>query len=195
MDASGGEREIDGATRSRADATHIGTALENLNAKAAFDQTQPEERTVQSRANEGDGLGFRDHLAAMRRGDCKLFRQQCSCFPQFGKEFLVEGEFQVRRTCAATGPHAHADGALDHLDVAEAPADEQSVEFGETLAYVDPIAMAALVPIKRENGASPRVESFLFGGAIFDVEFAHGLQSGKENIAQGGFAEPALEER
>src|SRR5262249_5529736 len=70
-----------------------------------------------------------------------LFRgtQHGASFPELGEELLIERETQIRRTCTAARSHLHTDGAFDHLDVAQTPADDEFVKFGETLADVDPI--------------------------------------------------------
>ena len=70
-----------------------------------------------------------------------LFGQQSSRFPQLREEFLVEREFEVRRSRAAAGAHAHSDHALDKLDVPQPPADDQFVKLSEPLANIDPVAM------------------------------------------------------
>jgi len=71
--------------------------------------------------------------------------QQSSGPPQFREEFFVEGQLEIRGSRAATGSHAGSDDALDQLDVAQAPAHDELVEFGETLADVDPVAMMPLI--------------------------------------------------
>src|SRR5277367_3011090 len=87
-----------------------------------------------------------------------------SRFPQFGEEFLFQRELQVGRPGAASGSHANANRALDHLNVTQAPADHQFVEFGEALADVNPIAMIAFVAVERVNRFGTGLEFFLFGG-------------------------------
>src|SRR5271163_4833191 len=74
-----------------------------------------------------------------------------SRFPQFREEFLFQRELQVGRACAAARAHANADGAFDHLNVAQAPAYDQFIEFGEAFADVNPVAVMAFIAVARES--------------------------------------------
>src|ERR1700729_3972626 len=85
-----------------------------------------------------------------------------SRFPQFGEEFLFQRELQVGRAGAAARAHADANRALDHLNVAQAPADDEFVEFGEALADVNPVAVIALVTIERVDRFGAGLEFFFF---------------------------------
>src|ERR1700685_1427637 len=86
-----------------------------------------------------------------------------SRFPQFGEEFLYQRELQVGRTGATARAHADANRALDHLNVAKAPADDEFIEFGEALADVNPVAVIALVAIERVDRLGAGLELFFFG--------------------------------
>src|ERR1700677_1720773 len=86
-----------------------------------------------------------------------------SRFPQFREEFLFQRELQVGRAGAAARAHADANRALDHLNVAKAPANNEFVEFGEALADVNPVAVIALVAIKRMDRFGAGLVFFFFG--------------------------------
>src|SRR5262249_18805628 len=58
----------------------------------------------------------------------------------------------------AAGAHSDADRPLDHLDVAKTPADYQFIEFGQSLANINPVTVAALVAVDGQNGLGARLE-------------------------------------
>ena len=49
--------------------------------------------------------------------------------------------------------------------MAEAPAYDQFIEFGEAFADINPVAMIALVAVERVNGFGARLKFLFFGGA------------------------------
>src|SRR5579872_4390204 len=84
--------------------------------------------------------------------------QQRPRLPQFGKEFLVQGELQIRRARASAGSHADPDNALDELNVAQSPAHNQFIELRKPFAHVDPVAIMMLVLIKRVHRMCARIK-------------------------------------
>src|SRR5580704_10983283 len=118
-----------------------------------------------------------------------------SRFPQFREEFLFQRVLQVGRAGAAARSHANANRALDHLNVAKAPAYDEFVELGEAFAYVNPVAMIALVAVERVNGFGASLKVFFLGGAGGrGLQRTQRFQSLEENVAQGILAQAAEED-
>src|SRR5580704_5339851 len=118
-----------------------------------------------------------------------------SRFPQFREEFLFQRVLQVGRAGAAARSHANANRALDHLNVAKAPAYDEFVELGEAFAYVNPVAMIALVAVERVNGFGASLKVFFLGGAGGrGLQRTQRFESLEKNIAQGILAQAAEED-
>src|ERR1700677_5072941 len=92
--------------------------------------------------------------------------QQCPRLPQFRKEFLVEGELQVRRSRASPSAHADADNSLDQLNVAQPPAHYQLVKLRQPFAHVNPVAVMMFIFIELVDRPRPRFKSLPLGRAF-----------------------------
>src|SRR5580704_3857000 len=118
-----------------------------------------------------------------------------SRFPQLGEEFLIQRELQIRRAGAAARAHTNANRAFDHLNVAQAPADDEFVEFGEAFADVNPVAMIAFVAIEGVNRFGAGLKFFFFaGGGGRRLQSAQCFQGFEEDVAQRIFAQAAEED-
>src|SRR5271156_711636 len=116
-------------------------------------------------------------------------------FPQLRKEFFLQREFQIGGAGAAARAHAHADGALDHLNVTQPPAHNELVEFRQALANINPVAMIALVLIQRLNGFRARIESLAVGGVGAHFrKLAQRFQSLKENVVERILTQAAVKD-
>ena len=89
-----------------------------------------------------------------------------------------------------------SDDALHQLDVAQSPAHNQFVEFGEALADVNPIAIAVLVSVQRQALRAPErriapAPSLLSSTCSLPIA----AQRLEEHVVQGRLAQPPLQLR
>src|ERR1700748_162612 len=150
MNAAGRECEVNGAPRAHTGTAHVRPALVNFDLEPALYQFEAQQRTVEAGPDELDCLGLMGH----EKVNSALFRQQRASFPKLGKKLFVERKFQIRRSGASTSAHAYPDDALHKLNVAQTPADDQLVKLREAFADVNPVAIAVLIAVKSQHGAS-----------------------------------------
>src|SRR5579859_1609050 len=130
----------------------------------------------------------------LRRGSA-LFGQQSPRLPQFREEFLVECMFQIRCYGASTRSHAGSNDALDQLNMTQSPAHDQFVELRQSLAHIDPIAVAGLILIEREHRTRPGRKLLSLARVFFDLQLSHGAQRPEKYVMHRGLAQPSLQLR
>ena len=115
-----------------------------------------------------------------------LLRQQRPCLPKFGEEFLVQCEFQVRRSRTSSGSHARANHSLHQLDVAQPPTHNEFIEFRQPLADVNPVPIAVLVAVQRQYCVRPSIESLAFVALLSTCSLPIARRASKKTSCKDG---------
>ena len=102
--------------------------------------------------------------------------------------------FKYDDPAASARSHAYTNHALHELNVAQPPAHYEFIEFCKPLADVDPVTIAAFVPIQREHCPGACVESFALRRVLIELEVSHGPQCVEENIVQGRLAQSPFQQ-
>src|SRR2546427_14575 len=81
--------------------------------------------------------------------------------------------------------HAHTDDALDHLDVAQSPRDEQFIKLGQSLTHVNPVSVTTFVEVQGQDRLGPGAKTFRLGRVVLNLrQSAKCRQRREKHVAQ-----------